>query len=234
MTRRTYSVPVETVELRSDQGQVYAVTLEEKEGDKNVVLRLGERIIQMPPFWCLSPNSEDRLRGLESSLRSSNIDERDAVIWKDRMASGPAKNDEVDELTEYLTFTPQAVAEAIRREVGTGTSKVRTLVPTKALYYERLIGGLDNSNDLESLATGAWKRHVARLLTCDFGAGLAQALLISPHSSLSSSIPVEGDRGEELAGVYQWLATDEDRFSQVGAMALKRATNCWAMGCGHD
>lgn len=218
--RRAYQLPAEPIEIRSNEGQSYIMTLEGEVGNKNIALRLGELLIRLPSFWSLSPNADDRLCGLELGLRTSNIDDEDAVIWKQRAAAGAAKDDEVDQLTEYLKLTPQEVARAISNELRAGTSRIDVLVPTRLLYYERLIGRVGPSNGLEDFAAGQWKSHISQLLAWDFKAGIGQILAISPHSSLCLGISIERNRGEELIEVYQWLAAYGDRFSQVAAVEL--------------
>jgi hypothetical protein len=137
-----------------------------------------------------------------------------------RLAERALRDDEVDELTTFLKLTPQEVSEAIGQQVRTGTSDVAVLVPTAALYYERLAPRPDTLMPLEGYAGGPWRTHVAQLLQWHFGAGLGQALAIAPQAQLSASIAIEDAQFAELVRFLDWLCDAGDRFSQVAAVEV--------------
>lgn len=216
--RKTHAENAMPIDLSSAEGEKFSITLEGGAASRSIVLRHGEREKRLSDFSCLSPDMGERQLGLSRDLKHQNLRDEDATTWIDRLKTGPLADDEVDELTQFLHLTPQDVMAAIGSHAKVGETTIGVLVPPKLLYYERLVGRLVTTSGLEAFATDEWRKHVIQLLAWDFSAGLRQALVISPHETLSSNIPFEGNREVELSRYFQWVVTDGDRFSQVAAV----------------
>jgi len=218
--RNLYEKPGSQSELTSEEESVYTVTLEERSGERAVQLSAGERKILLPAFWFLSPHASDRLSGFDAEANKRHLIDPMILKWRERLAKASLGDYEVDELYQELGLNPGEVAEAIAAEIATGTSSIRVLVPPRAIYYDRLIGPLQNASDLPSFVSRTAQERLKNLLDCKFDEGLRLALLMCPHSSLSGAIEVGQIPEPAVVASFKWLEERGDRFSQVAGIEL--------------
>jgi hypothetical protein len=218
--RRLYEKPGSSSELTSGEGSVYSATLEERSGERVVQLSVGEQKIWLPAFWFLSPHASDRLSGFDAEANKRHLTDPVILEWRERLAKASLDDYEVYELHQELRLNPGEIAEAISGELASGTSSVSTLVPPKAIYYERLVGAQNGAVDLPTFVSRSAQARLRDLLDWKFGEGLRLALLMCPHSSLSAAIEVGQEDETAVTDVFSWLEARGDRFSQVAGIEL--------------
>ncbi len=209
------------IEIKAVDGSAFSAALEEHDGEKGISLKTTGRTIRIAPFWFLSPDRSYRLSAFDEEVRTQGLRGEDITAWRDRLATSPLSDDEVEDFGNTLKLTPQKVAEAIGSEVRTGTSQVSVLVPPNEKYYERLVGQVAENQGLVEFVSGPCTAHIAELLGWSFRAGLAQALLFSAQSFITDAIHIDDDVSETvLVDFFEWLADRGDRFSQVAGIEL--------------
>jgi hypothetical protein len=219
--RELHAGAVGSIEIRAVDGSAFTAVLEEHGSEKGVTLKAADRSIRIAPFWFLSPDSAYRLRVFDEEVQTGGLWGEEITAWRNRLATGPLTDDEVEYLTDTLKLTPQKVAQEIGGEVRTGTSQISVLVPRNEKYYERMAGRVGENQRLEDFVQGPCTAHIAGLLGWNFRAGLAQALLVSAHSSVTDAIHIDEEvREAVLVDFYDWLADRGDRFSQVAGIEL--------------
>lgn len=213
--KRQTSVAVETTE-----GKFAELSMESDENRPKLFLSVEELREQIPSFRMLAESRDVRSTCFEQEVAVRYLPTKTVEAWKQKIEEHALSDDEIDDLIEDLSFTPQAIAAVIRNEFGKEEGNVSAVVPTSGKYYRNLIGDRGNASNVEEYAAGNARTQVEQLLNWDFKRGLQQCLLFCANPRLSALIDISGRSPQEVENLFIWLASDADRFSQIAGIEV--------------
>lgn len=190
--------------------------------DKKLLIALsdGARRIFLPDCSALSPDRAIRLNGFVREADDVNLPTQVLTKWCENLSCGVLSDEEMESLYAETTETPIRVAELIRSEMESGGSKISTLVPRSEQYFNRLVGECQQSRTIEEYAHAEAQDHIHQLMSWRAYDGFLLALLLSSHSLNSFLIKIDQVNEENLIRAYQWLQTDGDMISKLGAIEI--------------
>ncbi|MCW3477688.1 hypothetical protein [Limobrevibacterium gyesilva] len=208
------------IELTSTSGQKCIVKGEQFSGESLPILISEGRTILTVSSWSLSPDAAYRLKKFDEHVCSRNLHGPRIQELRAKLADGALADEDADRLNSELAENATDVEQFIANSLRSGSSEMPVLVPHSLAYYERLVGAPGDCADLMSFLAETCGEHLGQLLAWDFQRGLAQCLLSSPHSSISSKIKVGDQSSCAVRKFYAWLVDDGDRFSQVAGLEV--------------
>jgi hypothetical protein len=216
--RSLYAEPNSTHLVLSVEKAEWKLTIESRGDQSTVVLAHNADRIDLSDLWPLSPHAAERLRCLEGFAEACNLIGPQIVQWRETLSARPIADDEFDDLQAALKSTPQTVSVLISREILSGTSNVTTLVPESDVYYDHLIGDINDATDLAAYVETIAKPHIAQLINWRSMLGLQFALLMSAHGSIPAIIAPDSVPPDQLVQLLKWLEESGDIYSQLGAI----------------
>lgn len=206
--------------LKDAAGEEWRLELVEKDNEYRVALSQGDRRFLLPDFLALSSDQRERVNNFELKAEEVNLPQQTIDRWCEILSSSALSDDEIDALHTEFKETPTRVAAQIRSEIEKGESNLSSLVPRSEQYFERLVGECQQSlNISEYVRTGA-QDHIRQIMSWRAYDGLLLALLLSSHSLNSAAIEIDQIKEEPLIQAYDWLQSNGDRISQLGAIEI--------------
>jgi len=139
--------------------------------------------------------------------------------WRALLAERPLEDEELDRLLEEFRLTPTYFSGSMKEALRQQSFGVDDLVPSDARYFDRLAGEPVGDVGVQEFFATRVASHVRGLLGgASPSDGLKAVLLLASLSSLAELIDLDGVPGAEVLEVFQWLAAQGDRVSQVGAI----------------
>jgi hypothetical protein len=206
------------VAILSQDGLSWNVDCQIDDNCRLIVLSRESTRIDLPEFWPLSSNAEERIRAFEKYAFDCNFRDDEYAMWREVIATRSVTDEEFNELHMAMRTTPQVMSSFVLEEIRSGTSKVSSLVPDSARYFDRLVGDGNDATELIEYIEKIVKPHISRLLDWHEANGLRYALFISAHPYLPKAIPVERIKSETVLRLLDWLEKKGDRHSQLAAI----------------
>lgn len=185
-----------------------------------ISLSHGESKFFLPDLSAFSPDRTERLNAFERIAEEVNLSEKAVNKWRKILSSEALQDDEFGKLHNEIKETPIRVATLVRSEITRGESSFSTLVPRSSLYFNSLVGEYQQSLNIIEYANSVAKKHISQLMSWRAYDGFLLALLLSSHSSLSSTIDIDQLSEDDLVQAYEWLHVKGDRVSQLGAIEI--------------
>ncbi|MBG0840963.1 hypothetical protein [Ectopseudomonas toyotomiensis] len=206
--------------ITDDAGQDWLVSIENNAGQRYTRLKSNDRVIHLPDFWALSPDSNTRMKEFEREVCELNFIGRRSQEFRDLLERGPLDEDQFDLLNLEFDATPVKVAASIRHSIGSGGSSIEELVPGNRNYFERLVGILQANDTLYLYANNSAREHVDQLFSWDHDKGIKCALLMSSHSLIVANIDIKLLSAEVVEAAFDWVLKSGDFISKLGAVEL--------------
>ena len=180
----------------------------------------GDRRIVLCNFAVLSSDVSVRLRAFDRMASDNALPIATQLVWRDVLSDRSIEDDEFDQLLSELQDTPRHVARVIRNQLKSGRDRVNSFVPCSHKYFERLVGRYDRSTSIIQ-----YSKRVARPLFEELSMwrpydGFLLSLLLSSHSAITAEIPVERLERKDLVRAFEFLDTNGDKISQLGAIEV--------------
>jgi hypothetical protein len=138
--------------------------------------------------------------------------------WREILTERPLEDEELERILDEFRLTPAHSAAAIEDRLRRQHFGAPDLVPSDIRYFDRLAGAQTDRTNLREFVSGVLDSHVHALIERQSSEGLKDALLLSSHSMVSEIVDLRTLPREEVLRVYEWLADQGDRISQVGAI----------------
>jgi hypothetical protein len=204
------------VEVPSKDKQLWKLVFGENK--KTVILVRDEVQIQLPNFSCLSPESTKRLAWFDGEAKKFELTDDRCKKWREILEMRPVDDEEVDQLLTEIRCTPLFVSSSITNHLRGETLSILSLVPSDIRYYDRLVGAFTDQPDLREFGTATATAKMREWVQHNPFDGLKRCFLLSSHSSLVQSIPLNEAPRHEVLRFYQWLEERGDRISQLGGI----------------
>lgn len=218
--RKVLSGESEVYISATDGSQWKVAQQTEKQQPLPFVISQGDKRMVLPDFGCLSPAVSTRMASWDHTANEFNVPLSTKNVWSEVLNHRPLKDEEIEDFQNDFRLTPVYIARQIKAEIGRKNIKVETLVPSSRKYYERLVGAFDGSKSVAEYAVGAGREVFEKLSLWQPYDGFLQALFLSTHSALTTQIPVERLGSEELVRAFDFLVTNGDPVSQLGAIEI--------------
>jgi hypothetical protein len=218
--RASHANPGSIHSLTSTQGVKWQLGIEEAEGAPHVALRRDAQGILLPDFFSLNGDRTRRLARFQEVAQDVNLPASSIHKWRGILKRRGLHDEEVAELDEDLFNTPVQVSRTILEDIESGSSKLATLVPLHAFYYDRLIGAPTEAGSIEEYAGRAISEHLAQLIEWDPVEGSRLALLLAGHFSVLQSMDDKTFARIDLRALAEWARDHGDLISQLGMMEL--------------
>lgn len=206
--------------LKDMTGGEWCLEIDEENNKRRIALLQGDRRFLFPYLYSLSSILEERLCGFERDADEANLKEPSLAEWREKLASGPLEDEEVDSLQKDLNDTPIRVTDIIISQIEEGESTLSLLVPTSARYFYRLIGELQDSTNVSHYSQQGANEHIQQLLAWRPYEGFLFSLLLASHPLFPSRVQIDHLKEDDLLRAYEWLAKSGDRISQIGAAEI--------------
>ena len=212
--------PGRQVPVKDDKTAEWKITAHDESQGLSFKLKNGEKNFQIAGHSGLAEDYSIRVAWFDKSARKANLEGAVFWKWKARIDSGPLEDEEFAELTGELELTPISNFRNLQASISRGSVDIATLVPGEWRYYDRLVGSLGSVVDATSYIEGGAAELIARLPEWEPVQGFLLSLLMCSKGSVSENIQVEKLDGELLVDTYEWLASQGDPISQIGAVEL--------------
>jgi hypothetical protein len=199
-------------------GSEWSVTATTSSGTPVVSMKQNGRSFSVSSLYALAPNAGVRTGSFEKWADEIDLPSEAIEKWRVILNKRPLDDSEMLDLTKDGNYTLLGRQQLIQSEIEDGTGDIETLVPRNAIYYERLIGAFDGSNDVEEYAKNLGKRHFSKATTKPADYNLNVALLLSSHSSLVKAIPSAGMNKGDWEKLFAFVETEGDYWSKLGAL----------------
>jgi hypothetical protein len=206
--------------LKDMTGAEWQLQIVQQDNKLLIALAQGERQLILPDFSALSPDDTERLNSFERTAEEVNLPQRAIIKWHAILSSHALSDEEIDVLYTEIEETPIRVAALVRSELERGISNLSSLVPHSERYFERLVGECLQSLSIAEYACAGALDHFRQLMSWRDYNGFLLALLLSSHSFNSSAIEIDQIKEEHLIQAYDWLRSNGDRVSQLGAIEI--------------
>lgn len=191
-------------------GEIWSVLASGADAEPQVSLIRGKRRFKLPMAFALHPNGAARVAGLRAAATEAELFEDELAEWATKLEAGPLSNSELDKLDDLLATAPARVEAQVGAEFRKTTIDLRALVPPSPLYYERLIGKLRSSGDVEGFLATEARELMQRVDAQVSEVALRRALLLCAHPRTSQII------AETLGPDRVEPQVPSDLLSQIG------------------
>ena len=218
--REAIRAPGRQISIEDDQTVTWRITAQGEIEGLSFSLEGGEKSLTISDYSGLAEDCSTRTAWFEKAAHEVNLDDAVFREWKVRIDSRPLNDDEFAELTGELDLTPASNYRNLQNGFSGGSVDIGTLVPSERRYYDRLVGPCGSAVDANSyIETGAVPL-IDRLQEWDPTLGSRMSLLMCSKGNVSESIRIDGlDEGQLLRN-YEWLASQGDPISQIGAVEV--------------
>ena len=207
--------------LTDAEGKDWRLVVKSEESQSRVIqISHNDYMIDLLPYWTLSPDSNERLCSVNEVAHEFNLPASSRDAWREKVSERPLDDDEVDEFFGDFCDTPIHVASSIRNGISNGSVSGVDLVPRSRRYYDRLIGAYDDSESIGDYAADGGRRFFGELASWRPFEGFLHSLLLSSDSTLTAEIRVERLESEDLVRALDFLEKCGDRLSQLGAIEV--------------
>ena len=186
----------------------------------SISLCKGDQRINLLKLWPLLPETSQRIDALRKAAHNANLPDKNFKEWIEKFSHDLIEDRNVDAVLNDLSDTPVCVMESIKEQLDRGRSNFLSLVPDSVQYFERLIGKINNKQNLHDYVSQNIRNHIDNLITWSPKEGLSLALLLSVHSSILKVIDLNKINDKDIVEVFKLLVEKGDRFSQLGAIEL--------------
>ena len=150
--------------LTDTNGREWTIKNAAEDGDlPTLVISVDEQRLDLPDFAALSPESAIRLRSLNEVASNVNLPAKAQDTWSNVLSERALDDEEIDPFHSEFHDTPIHVAYSIGSEIKGGQSSITSLVPNSHRYYERLVGGYDESTSIKDYAAGTGRKFIGQL-----------------------------------------------------------------------
>lgn len=189
-------------------------------GELSLILSRNEQNLLLPNFVVLSSDRSVRLHIIDERITNNNLPDCTIDKWRQILIERALNDDEVDAFESETNNTPVAFARSIRSEIVQGQIQISSLVPNSRSYFERLVGVYDGSTTIQDYASKIIKPLFDQNMTWKSYDGFLLNLLLSSHSLITAEINIDPISSEDLVRVYEFLDSNGDRISQLGAIEV--------------
>ena len=208
------------VEIEDDQSITWQLGTQSKDEGLLFGLEHDEILLSMPDHSGLAEDHHTRAEWFGRATHEVNLEETVLEDWKTRIDSRPLSDDEFAELTRELELTPVSSYRNIHNSLLRGSVDIGTLVPSERRYYDRLVGPSGSAVDADTYIESEAVRLIDSLRQWDPMRGFLMSLLICSKGKVSESIRVDRLSEEDLLHSYEWISTQGDPVSQIGAVEV--------------
>ena len=191
-------------------------------------VRNDDRVFPIRDHSGLAEDYSTRTAWFERASNEVHLEGEVYRDWKTRIESEPLGDDEFAELIDELDLTPAMNYESLQSSMTLGSVDISTLVPSERRYYERLVGPVGSSKEVDDyIETGA-APLIRKLEEWKPKRGFLSSLLICSKGSVSERVSIDELDSEQLSKAYELLAIKGDPISQIGAVevALHNIERC--------
>lgn len=188
------------------------------DGQKQVSMRRGEQVFQIPTPLAISSNRAERMEWFDRAMRSVYFSEASVSEWRERISKNPLTDKQLAQLQNDLKIDPEEVLKQILAHLANGEVGWEILVPVEREYYENLVGKWTEGNDLAAYAKDEGAKHIHDLVVRDQFDGFLKSLLLASHPYLVDAIRPADLTAVKLVQAFDWLVKHGDIVSCVGAV----------------
>lgn len=222
--RSIYGDKNKSVELIDNNEVTWLLQFKLDSNYEGLLLTQDGKVLNLPSDAELSPILKERLDCLENRGHWYNLPHASLNKWRKILSSRALKNEEQHTYFKDIEDTVIFVSDGIWDEIKTGTFTVQSFVPDSFRYFQRM-AGIIQANEQYSLHefTGVeFKVHCKNLLDWQQVAGAIQALQLCSNPLLSYELQrhLMALSVNNIIEIYQFIATDGDRMSQVAAIEI--------------
>jgi hypothetical protein len=168
----------------------------------------------------LSPNQTERLKCFKRQANNVNFPTRETEIWRTILEVRPLENNEFNLLHADFELTPTQMMVKVEELIVAKTLNFSALVPNSEQYFLRLIGTLQESNNITEYASTELAAHINQLTSWRGYEGFLLALMLASHSYNLAAIDTSDLSENDLIRAYEWLQHHGDVISQLGAVEV--------------
>ena len=209
------------IEVSDTEFQIWKLNI-----DKNNIEQLnlsnsnGDEISLCSEFAMLSQDKSIRLNALRTIESNFNLSIKSKSDWRKIISKRSLQDHEVGIFIDDVHDTPAYVEQSIRRKFASRQICISSLVPPSRRYFERLIGVYDGSSCISEYAVGTGREFFEFLVDWQPTNGLLFCFLLSSHCALTAQMNVENLEREELVRAFEYVVSNGDRISQLGAIEI--------------
>lgn len=219
--REILSESIEQFELTDNKGEKWLLRLMDKDLNKDLILSKDKVELTLPSFYSImSYDLRMRLDALDQMTAETHFPEEDYIQWHKLLSERHLKDYEVSILQSYINNSPAQVAIKISSQIEHGSLTIEELVPNLKSYYERLVGTYTASKNISEYMCNYASIHIDSLISWKLYDGFLFSLLLSSHSSITSTNIVKQLDTETLKKAFEWLQYNGDIISQLGAIEI--------------
>lgn len=212
---------IANVEVTDIEGQKWNLkNISREEEPPSFALCFGEQRIILPDLSALSLDQSMRISSLEEVASDVNLPTNERDKWRNVLTERSLTDEEIDDYHNEFHDTPVEKARSIRSDIYNGQSSIESLIPNSRKYFERLVGTYNGSASIREYAATSGRMLFNELSTWRFYDGFLYSLLLASHSSLTSEINIDLLNSKDLLRAYEFLETQGDRISQLGAIEV--------------
>ena len=225
--REAIRAPGHEVAVEDDQSVTWRVQVQKGNGELSFGLENDEKAYKLSDHSGLAGDHCIRTGWFQRVAHEMNLEKPALQEWKTRIEDRPLSDDEFAELKRELELTPNGIYRKVKAGLLQGGIGIQTLVPSERRYYERLVGAAGTSADAASYVNSQATRLIDGLRKWDRKRGFLMSLLTCSSGSVSASIRIDGLSEDDLLSSYEWIASEGDPISQIGAVevALRNIEN---------
>ena len=198
----------------------WKITARSENDEFSFVLESAGKQFSLIDHSALAEDPSIRIVWFEKTAREVNIEDSVCEFWRGRIAGEPLNDDEFDEIVSELALTPVRIYRTLQSSFEQGSADIATLIPNELRYYERLVGSFDSVMRVMDYVKGEAAPLIVRLQDWDPIQGFLFSLLMCSKSTISETIRIDQLDAEHLVRTYDWLATQGDPISQIGAVEV--------------
>ena len=218
--RAAIRTPGTEVEIKDDQSNVWRLLAQN--GDESLSFSLeGEEIsFSIPDHSGLAEDYYTRAGWFARAVHEVNLEESVLSGWKTRIDDGPLNDNEFVKLSRDLESTPVSNYRNIHNGLLRGSVDIETLVPSERQYYNRLVGPSGTAGEADTYIDSEAVCLIDSLQQWDPMRGLLMSLPLCSKGKISQRIRIDKLSEEELLRSYEWMSTQGDPVSQIGAVEV--------------
>ena len=218
--RNAIRAPEKEAAIEDDQSATWKIRSEEKDEGLSFCVEGNERSYAISDHSGLAEDHRTRMGWFERVMHEMNLEESKLQDWRTKIDSHPLSDDEFSELKRDLELTPGGNYQKMKSGLMQGNIDIRTLIPRKRRYYDRLVGPVGEATDAGSYVNSEAVQLIDGLQKWDRKHGLLMSLLICSRGDVSESIWIDDFSEEEVLGIYEWIANHGDPVSQIAAVEI--------------
>ncbi len=218
--REAYTKRQASVTIRSNDATEWNLRIQGDDRLKNVMLERDGHSAQLPSFWILSSEQEERLSFFDVEAERNAWSEQTIINWRERIGKSALNDEDADQFHDEVQFSPADIADAILDELRKVEGELDVIVPRSMAYYKKLIGEIGDAVSLEEFVKDSSSNHIDWLNKFDLEVGMSQCLLSCTHSSISRLVDIHNKGSKLVEEFYRRFIANGDLFSLVAAYEI--------------